>query len=37
MEMIIIISIGFLCFMAGNVMGYSAGMKKAEELYKKYL
>jgi hypothetical protein len=37
MELIIILSCCFLSFMAGNVTGYSAGMKKAEELYKKYL
>jgi hypothetical protein len=37
MELIIILSCCFLSFMMGNVLGYDAGIKKAEALYKKYL
>jgi len=37
MEFLIIVSIAFLSFLAGNLIGFNEGMKKTEALYKKYL
>ena len=38
MEIVIpILCMCFLSFMAGNILGYDAGMKAATKLYRKYM
>lgn len=36
MELIVLLSIAGLSFIAGNLIGYNQGAKKMDELYRKY-